>query len=428
MVAEIVERNKDSFKLTIEVPYNKSMLQSEELIQMALNEGGVLATREVLSRFDADGSPIVVGNVKFTGKGKVPKVYQSPYGSVDTERHVYQTSKGGRIYCPLEEKARIVGTSTPKFAKMIASKYADMGAQRVMKDLAGNHGRSVVRSFVQDIADLVGHIATAKETTWEYDIPVFDRPVATVSVGMDGTCALLCDDGWRETMVGTLALYDRDGERLHTIYTAAIPEYGKASFMERFEKEIGRLKAKFPLARYVGIADGAKGNWEFLTAHTEVQITDFWHATEYLAKAADAMFRGKKNAEAKIVWLDEARHRLKTVHGAASRLLTEMQKFSKASKMPSTSRESLGSAITYFTNQKMRMKYARHAADQLPIGSGVTEAACKVIVKQRLGGSGMKWAKPGASIVLALRTLVYSEGRWETFWRKADQHGLSLAA
>jgi hypothetical protein len=40
-----------------------------------------------------------------------------------------------------------------------------------------------------------------------------------------------------------------------------------------------------------------------------------------------------------------------------------------------------------------------------PIGSGVTEAACKVIVKQRLCGSGMKWTEDGASVVLSLRAL-----------------------
>ena len=428
MGAEIVSRGADSFKMMIEVPYRKSMMESEELIQTALNEGGILATGEVLGRFDADGSPIIIGPVKFTSKERVNKTYQTPYGPVDVSRHVYQTSKGGRIYCPLEDKARVVSTSTPKFAKMVSSKYADMGAQRVIKDLEQNHGRSVARSFVQNVADLVGHVATAKETTWEYDVPELERSVASVSMGMDGTCMLLCEGGWRETMVGTIALYDRDGNRMHTIYTSAIPEYGKNMFTARFENEIQRIKARFPRATYVGIADGASTNWSTLTAHTDVQITDFWHATEYLAKAADAMFKGKANADAKVVWLDEARERLKTVQGAANRLLNEMTEFSETRNMSAADREQLKSSITYFTNQKKRMAYARHKANNLPIGSGVTEAACKVIVKQRLGGSGMKWAKTGASVVLALRSLAYSEGRWEQFWKKVEHHGLSLAA
>ncbi len=428
MTAEIVERNVDSFKVLIEVPYSTSMLEAENYIQNALNEGGVLATGEVLGRFDTDGSPIVIGNVKFTSKGKVSKTYQSPYGEVEIDRNVYQTSEGGRIFCPLEANARIVSTSTPKFAKMISSKYADLGSKRVVHDLCENHGRSVSRSFVQNIADLIGHVASAKEITWNYEIPSLEQPVASVSIGMDGTCTLLCDDGWRETMVGTIGLYDKEGNRLYTVYSSAIPEYGKSTFMAKFEAEIKRVKERFPNAKYIGIADGAKVNWPFLKQHTEIQITDFWHATEYLSQAANAMFNGKKNAEFKVKWLDEARHRLKTVHGAASRLLTEMEECSKSQKMSSDARSELKGAITYFTNQKPRMKYAKNVENNLPIGSGITEAACKVIVKQRLGCSGMKWTKAGASIVLSLRNLVYTEGRWEQFWKKIDQQGLSLAA
>jgi hypothetical protein len=33
------------------------------------------------------------------------------------------------------------------------------------------------------------------------------------------------------------------------------------------------------------------------------------------------------------------------------------------------------------------MNYALHMDEQLPIGSGVTEAACKTLVKQRLNES-----------------------------------------
>lgn len=428
MGAEVVSRNEDMITVQIQVRLCKSMLECEGAIQDALNEAGVVVTGEALARFDADGSPIVVGDVKFTSKGKVPKAYQSPYGEVRIERHVYQTSKGGRIYCPLENSARIVSTSTPRFAKILSSKYADGGSQKVMRDLEENHGRKVVRSFVQNVAELVGLVAIAKEETWRYEIPETDRPVATISIGMDGTCMLLCEDGWRETMVGTLSYYDREGNRLHTTYASAIPEYGKSTFILRMEEEVAQAKKRFPGARYIGLADGAKGNWEFLEAHTDVQAVDFWHAASYLGKAAEVMFKGKANATAQKEWLDDACHRLKTVHGAASRLLHEMEDFNKSGKLTKEDDEKLQASITYFTNQKPRMKFAKLQEENLPIGSGVTEAACKIVVKQRLCNSGMRWAKSGAAIVLSLRCLTLSENRWEQFWKKIDQYGLSLAA
>ena len=58
-----------------------------------------------------------------------------------------------------------------------------------------------------------------------------------------------------------------------------------------------------------------------------------------------------------------------------------------------------------------------------PIGSGVTEAACKVVVKQRLCVSGARWSDRGSSVVLSLRTLVLTAGHWEAFWKKYMQYG-----
>jgi hypothetical protein len=155
------------------------------------------------------------------------------------------------------------------------------------------------------VADAVAAVL-AKEEDWSYTLPKFDKPPSTVTVSPDGTCLLMGEDGWRETMVGTLSFYDREGERQHTIYLAATPEYGKAKFLGHLEEEIGRAKAKCPEAHDVGIADGAQGNWEFLGQHTDVQVTDFWHAAEYLGQAAVVLYRGQP--QTRKAWLDEACH------------------------------------------------------------------------------------------------------------------------
>ena len=74
------------------------------------------------------------------------------------------------------------------------------------------------------------------------------------------------------------------------------------------------------------------------------------------------------------------------------------------------------------------MDYPPLVASHIPIGSGVTEAACKVLVKQRLCGSGMKWKEPGAAAVLSVRCLTYTTERWSQFWAKIDQYGFPVAA
>jgi hypothetical protein len=72
------------------------------------------------------------------------------------------------------------------------------------------------------------------------------------------------------------------------------------------------------------------------------------------------------------------------------------------------------------------MRYARYRENGMPIGSGVTEAACKTLVKQRLCCSGMRWAPEGAQIILNLRALVLTKSRWEQFWQKINQYGVPV--
>src|SRR5262249_49518592 len=197
MPATIVSRSDTAFTIRIEIPYGPSMLEAEEVIQERLNEAGTLATGEVLQRFDTDGSPIQIADTKLTSMGRVLKEYQTPYGVAPVERHVYQSSRGGKTYCPLDRNARVVGSSTPKFARTVSHKYAEFGSSRVIEDLRENHGRTVARSFVQNVADAVAAVAMAKEQDWGYALPELEGSVATVAIGMDGTCLLMCEGGWR---------------------------------------------------------------------------------------------------------------------------------------------------------------------------------------------------------------------------------------
>ena len=118
--APIIRRTDSAFVVQVEIPYKPSMLEAEQAIQDALNQAGVAATEEVLGRFDTDGAPIRLGPVKMTSLGRVPKQYQTPYGVATVARHVYQTSAGGTTFCPLDQNARIVVSSTPRFAKIVA--------------------------------------------------------------------------------------------------------------------------------------------------------------------------------------------------------------------------------------------------------------------------------------------------------------------
>jgi hypothetical protein len=420
MLPIISEREGNRVKVEVTIDLSGSMLEAEESILRSVNAVGNAATAEALKRFDADGDPIMLGGARWYSKGKLPKVYHTPYGVVSVERYVYQRAEGGKTLCPMDDGARILRKATPRFTKIVAHKFAHGSAAQVLEDLDQNHGRPCLKATLQDLATYVGGVVQAKEESWSYATPELGGKVATVSIGVDGTCMLICDQNWREAMTGSISLYDKHGERLHTIYAGAAPEYGKAPFSERMEREIAHVKSLYPKAHFVGIADGAKSNWDFLAPHIDEQVLDFYHATQYLASAASAIW---KNEEERERWLDEQCHNLKHKHHAAQRILRDLQQ-TNDSKMTPAQRKDLQTCITYFSNHLHQMRYARYAEQGIPIGSGVTEAACKTLVKQRLCCSGMQWTPEGAQIILSLRALVLTESRWQQFWQKINQYGV----
>jgi len=422
-MAEIIARDGNEVTLQVTLKLSGSLLDMENVILDACNEVGCVATAEALEHFDTDGSPIKWGEVKMTARSKDNKTYQTPYGSIQLKRYVYQGSKGGRIYCPLEHNARIIRSATPKFAQQISHKYAVMNAPSVCLDLEANHHRKIAHSYLQDVGDWVGSIAQAKEEVWEYDTPSLETAITTVTISLDGAYVLMREEGYREAMVGNLSLYDVKGKRQHTVYLGEAPEYGKGTFFKRLEKEIATVKKHYPEALYLGIADGASSNWTFLEPHTDRQLLDFFHVTEYLAKVAYAAYPGKTDKPKRTLWLDERCKQLKHQPDTAETLISEMEALSRKTSLTKIVKADLQAALTYFRNHRQMMDYATHTQENLPIGSGVTEAACKTLVKQRLCGSGMRWKSQGAKVILSLRALIQSKGRWQQFWNKVDQYG-----
>ncbi len=71
----------------------------------------------------------------------------------------------------------------------------------------------------------------------------------------------------------------------------------------------------------------------------------------------------------------------------------------------------------YFKKHKKFMQYATYAKKGWPIGSGVIEAACKSVVKQRMCRSGQRWSIKGGQAILNLRSIAKSD-RWDSFWNE----------
>jgi hypothetical protein len=105
----------------------------------------------------------MVAGTEYTSCGKTPQTYESPYGPFSLERHVYQSPQGGKRFCPLSSKARMVLNFTPLYAKFVSSKMGEMSGPSIKSDLSGNHGRAISLDYAKSLADEIGRMALAKE-------------------------------------------------------------------------------------------------------------------------------------------------------------------------------------------------------------------------------------------------------------------------
>ena len=83
-------------------------------------------------------------------------------------------------------------------------------------------------------------------------------------------------------------------------------------------------------------------------------------------------------------------------------------------------------AYNYIRKRTKWMRYRDYKERHIPLGSGITEAACKTIFTQRLKLSGMRWKPPGSQMILNLRTVLLSR-TWQTTYALAlDTRDASL--
>jgi hypothetical protein len=139
-------------------------------------------------------------------------------------------------------------------------------------------------------------------------------------------------------------------------------------------------------------------------------VLDWYHALEHVSACADALYPKKDGKRQG--WYKEAEQVLWEEGGEG------LQKWlqSQQEALTEEGKEGLRSLGVYLENQKHRMDYPRYRQRGWDIGSGPTEAACKV-VGERLRGSGMRWLEEGAACVAPLRALYLSgPDVWDAFW------------
>lgn len=85
----------------------------------------------------------------------------------------------------------------------------------------------------------------------------------------------------------------------------------------------------------------------------------------------------------------------------------------RSRKLSKKKQEQFDKTANYIRTRTRFMDYHGFRQLHLPIGSGVTKAACKTVFTQHLKLSGMRWKDAGGQAILGLRVLLLS-GVWES--------------
>jgi hypothetical protein len=403
-------------------------------IEQELHRLFVAAEREALGRelshFDLDVPQVEIDGERYDQVLRCETTYNSAAGPVRVERSLYRHPSGGRSVCPLELNAGLIeGYWTPLAAKQASWAVAHLTPQEGedLFEILGNMTPS--KSSLDRLPKALSAHWEAHRVSFEATLRQDEAvPPEAVSIGvsLDGVMVPMKDGdrqgkrdqaqaqgkvssgpaGYQEVGCGTLSFYDRDGERLLTRRIARMPETHKATLKDQLGALIQR-----PDLRGVKLADGAPDNWTYLSATLPFgdECLDFYHASEYLSKALAAAYgedtpRYRERFDTLSEVLRDDPQGVDKVMRALCRLRARYPR-----------REVLHKAVAYFREHRHRMPYARLRAQQLPIGSGVAEAACKTLVSQRLKRSGMRWREPGGQAILTFRAWCQSD-RYDRAW------------
>src|SRR5262249_45104313 len=217
-------------------------------------------------------------------------------------------------------------------------------------------------------------------------------------------------------MCGTIALYDGQGARVQTEYLGTMPEAGKAALTQQFTARVAWVKARYPDALHVCLGDGAPWNWEFFATHypEAVWVLDFYHAATHLHAAAEAIFGPGPQAEE---YYERWRTMLRDEGGGVAQLLGSLLSYRNRAGLSARARCALDTELNYFRQHVELRQDADFRAAGLPIGSGVTEAGGKELVKARFCRRGMRWKRASGAPILRLRAIKFS-CHWDSFWSK----------
>ena len=388
---------------------NKPLFEIEQEILTFLYEVGSLLESMIL---DGIEEPTIENRINIDGETALYKEtanlrFKDRFGHEQTiRRRGYKVqSRKGYVH-PLDHK---IGMShcrnySPLLSYLIGSHAANDSYSSSSKLLSSTLGFSISSTAIQNNAERIGenipddpiNMIPGEKQSQDCDLMLVEMdgtmsPQIPEIEGVTGRESLKVPTEYKECNVLAIEKF-KEGEKIDRWIGG---DYGKrSSFEEYFRKstiKMGLLSAK----QIVFVADGARHNWEVCKTHLPgaLEILDFYHAAEHLAQFCE-LFKDPKKGKAKFkIWRDMI------YEGDIFQVLEEM----KIARFKMTNTDAAQKEINYLNNNKHRMAYDKYREMGFPIGSGLIEGQCKLVVNKRFKRNGMRWKIKDNRSILKLR-------------------------
>jgi hypothetical protein len=441
-------------------PTPQGMFEFERELAEQLRQLGLTMVQFALNNLEPDvahemPSRMRRGTAEYSRKGRKTRHrggVACRFGMLELSRWSYEplseeSESGLRSIVPLAEQLGLVaGKATPALAEIIGRLSSDRPENSVVEFLRREHAVTLAAETVCLVRDAVAQGISQHLQAQQAHLVVNairtgrSQGHVILAAGRDGIYLPMRgtkDDRWKEGAVGTITVYVKSlsGKlrRLCTVYLGQMPKPGQEELSDNLTNLL-QLVLSDESARNIQLVyltdaghhpqdyykrvlrnmndpfhPGRKLEW--------IWVVDFFHVSIRLNHLADALFRNANTASA---WVRRMRHILKHESNAVNRILHSAA-YWKPKSLRGKEKETYDTAYQYLLSYSDHMDYATYQSQDLPIGSGVTEAACKTVFTQRFKCSGMLWnrendydhrdpdaTRTGARSVLTLRLAVLS--------------------
>lgn len=326
------------------------------------------------------------------------------------------------------------GAATPALLERVARLSVDHTQAEVRAWLLREHGlkwsndrlRAALAGFRQALLPFMAELQKARLLLWLKQAQQSrgrHRPV--LAAGRDGIMIPMRSGGYAEASTGTVSVYDRRRRRLGTIYLGQMPEAKQVTLTRALTALLTATLMAWPgpVPRLAYITDKGSAPDEYYRhvlkkmKHprdrqplTWEWVLDFYHVCCYIGKMAEALFGPKTPAAAQ--WFAKMRRWLRDRRQGAAQVLRSAMQHLERRRMTKAQTAEFWKAYRYLRRHRRLMDYQGYRRRGLPIGSGVTEAACKTVFTQRFKRSGMRWHGDTGQVILDVRVIQLS-GIWE---------------